>query len=228
MAPPSRKHSSRLFSFLSFAFFLFIALIFLCPPAVSAQDKKSEYGTVIGIGTSFFLFLSLLFLSLMWFIFRLGNNVRGVHRALILTLLTSFFICYKVIRVLRACLVSDLWICPLSDSFSLPFFSVQRGGRVEIIANDQGHRITPSWVAFTDEERLYALSFFSPYLPPRAYPETRIGDSAKNAFHSNPVNTVFDAKRLIGRKIEEPELQRDLKHWWVRFSCLVRFGLIYF
>jgi len=72
--------------------------------------------------------------------------------------------------------------------------AVQRGGRVEIIANDQGHRITPSWVAFTDEERL-------------------IGDSAKNAFHSNPTNTVFDAKRLIGRKIEEPDLQRDMKHW---------------
>ncbi|KAG6331821.1 hypothetical protein ID866_7266 [Astraeus odoratus] len=71
---------------------------------------------------------------------------------------------------------------------------VQRGGRVEIIANDQGHRITPSWVSFTDEERL-------------------VGDSAKNAFHSNPQNTVFDAKRLIGRKLDEQEVQRDMKHW---------------
>ncbi|KAJ8473540.1 hypothetical protein ONZ51_g7803 [Trametes cubensis] len=71
---------------------------------------------------------------------------------------------------------------------------VQRGGRVEIIANDQGHRITPSWVSFTDEERL-------------------VGDSAKNAFHSNPENTVFDAKRLIGRKYDDPEVQRDMKHW---------------
>ncbi|KAI0717757.1 heat shock protein 70 [Cerioporus squamosus] len=71
---------------------------------------------------------------------------------------------------------------------------VQRGGRVEIIANDQGHRITPSWVSFTDEERL-------------------VGDSAKNAFHSNPENTVFDAKRLIGRKFDDPEIQRDQKHW---------------
>ncbi|KAI0656280.1 heat shock protein 70 [Cubamyces menziesii] len=70
---------------------------------------------------------------------------------------------------------------------------VQRGGRVEIIANDQGHRITPSWVSFTDEERL-------------------VGDSAKNAFHSNPENTVFDAKRLIGRKYDDPEVQRDMKH----------------
>ncbi|KIM81916.1 hypothetical protein PILCRDRAFT_820786 [Piloderma croceum F 1598] len=71
---------------------------------------------------------------------------------------------------------------------------VQRGGRVEIIANDQGHRITPSWVSFTDEERL-------------------VGDSAKNAFHSNPANTVFDAKRLIGRKMDEADLKKDMRHW---------------
>ena len=71
---------------------------------------------------------------------------------------------------------------------------VQRGGRVEIIANDQGHRITPSWVSFTDEERL-------------------VGDAAKNAYHSNPENTVFDAKRLIGRKVDDPEVKRDMKHW---------------
>ncbi|KAG1777863.1 heat shock protein 70 family [Suillus placidus] len=71
---------------------------------------------------------------------------------------------------------------------------VQRGGRVEIIANDQGHRITPSWVSFTDDERL-------------------VGDSAKNAFHSNPTNTVFDAKRLIGRKMDDLELKRDMKHF---------------
>ncbi|KAG8773824.1 ATPase with role in protein import into the ER [Serendipita sp. 397] len=56
---------------------------------------------------------------------------------------------------------------------------VQRGGRVEILANDQGNRITPSWVGFGEEERL-------------------IGDAAKNAFATNPENTVFDAKRLIG------------------------------
>ena len=72
--------------------------------------------------------------------------------------------------------------------------SVQRGGRVEIIANDQGHRITPSWVSFTDDERL-------------------VGDAAKNAYHSNPKNTVFDAKRLIGRKTEEKEVKADMKHW---------------
>ncbi|KAH7902922.1 putative heat shock protein 70, partial [Hygrophoropsis aurantiaca] len=59
-----------------------------------------------------------------------------------------------------------------------------------IIANDQGHRITPSWVSFTDDERL-------------------VGDSAKNAFHSNPVNTVFDAKRLIGRKMDDLEFKHE-------------------
>ncbi|KAM5531093.1 hypothetical protein V8D89_015258 [Ganoderma adspersum] len=72
--------------------------------------------------------------------------------------------------------------------------AVKRGSRVEIIANDQGHRITPSWVGFSDDERL-------------------IGDSAKNAFHSNPQNTIFDAKRLIGRKFDDPDLQKDMKHW---------------
>ncbi|KZV96951.1 heat shock protein 70 [Exidia glandulosa HHB12029] len=71
---------------------------------------------------------------------------------------------------------------------------VSKGGRIEIIANDQGHRITPSWVSFTEDERL-------------------VGDAAKNAFHSNPRNTVFDAKRLIGRKFDDREVQADRKHW---------------
>ena len=71
---------------------------------------------------------------------------------------------------------------------------VQRGGKVEIIANDQGNRITPSWVAFTEDERL-------------------IGDAAKNQAPQNPTNTVFDAKRLIGRNYEDPDVQRDMKHW---------------
>jgi len=73
-------------------------------------------------------------------------------------------------------------------------FSVQRGGKVEIIANDQGNRITPSWVAFTEEERL-------------------VGDAAKNQAPQNPENTVFDAKRLIGRNFDDPDVKRDQKHW---------------
>jgi heat shock protein 1/8 len=66
--------------------------------------------------------------------------------------------------------------------------------RVEIIPNDQGNRTTPSYVAFTDEERL-------------------IGDAAKNQVALNPQNTVFDAKRLIGRKFSDPSVQADMKHW---------------
>lgn len=67
-------------------------------------------------------------------------------------------------------------------------------GKVEIIANDQGNRTTPSYVAFTDTERL-------------------IGDAAKNQVAMNPSNTVFDAKRLIGRKFEDATVQADMKHW---------------
>jgi len=67
-------------------------------------------------------------------------------------------------------------------------------GKVEIIANDQGNRTTPSYVAFTDTERL-------------------IGDAAKNQVAINPTNTVFDAKRLIGRDFADANVQSDMKHW---------------
>lgn len=72
--------------------------------------------------------------------------------------------------------------------------AVWQNNRVEIIANDQGNRTTPSYVSFTDEERL-------------------IGDAAKGNAASNPTNTVFDAKRLIGRRFGEPSVQSDMKHW---------------
>ncbi|KAL0358861.1 UNVERIFIED_CONTAM: Luminal-binding protein 5 [Sesamum angustifolium] len=68
---------------------------------------------------------------------------------------------------------------------------VYKNGHVEIIANDQGNRITPSW-GFTDNERL-------------------IGEAAKNQAAVNPERTVFDVKRLIGRKFEDKEVQRDMK-----------------
>ncbi len=71
---------------------------------------------------------------------------------------------------------------------------VWQNDRVEIIANDQGNRTTPSYVGFTDTERL-------------------IGDAAKNQVAMNPTNTVFDAKRLIGRKFSDASVQADIKHW---------------
>jgi len=69
---------------------------------------------------------------------------------------------------------------------------IYKKGRVEIIANDQGSRITPSWVAFTDTERL-------------------VGEAAKNQGAINPTNTVFDVKRLIGRRFDDEHVQRDAK-----------------
>jgi L1 cell adhesion molecule like protein len=69
---------------------------------------------------------------------------------------------------------------------------IYRSGNVEIIANDQGNRTTPSVVAFSESERL-------------------IGESAKNQSARNPQNTIFDAKRFIGRKFNEPSVQKDIK-----------------
>jgi heat shock protein 1/8 len=71
---------------------------------------------------------------------------------------------------------------------------VWQNDRVEIIANDQGNRTTPSYVAFTETERL-------------------IGDAAKSQAAMNAHNTVFDAKRLIGRKFTDAGVQADMKHW---------------
>jgi heat shock 70kDa protein 1/2/6/8 len=71
---------------------------------------------------------------------------------------------------------------------------VWQNGKVDIIANECGNRITPSYVSFTADERL-------------------IGDAAKSAIASNPSNTVFDAKRLIGKKYSDSQVQSDMKHF---------------
>ena len=71
---------------------------------------------------------------------------------------------------------------------------VWQNGGVEIISNDQGNRTTPSYVAFTESERL-------------------IGDPAKSQCSSNPENTVFDVKRLIGKKFNDETVQNDAKHF---------------
>jgi len=72
---------------------------------------------------------------------------------------------------------------------------IYKNGRVEIIANDQGNRTTPSYVAFTDNN------------------ERLIGDAAKNQSTTNPTNTVYDVKRMIGRKFDDPIVQSDRKLW---------------
>ena len=71
---------------------------------------------------------------------------------------------------------------------------IYQNGKVEIIANDQGNRTTPSYVSFTDEERL-------------------VGDAAKSSVSSNPLNTVYDAKRLMGKKFNDSTVQSDMKHF---------------
>jgi L1 cell adhesion molecule like protein len=76
---------------------------------------------------------------------------------------------------------------------------VWQNDQVEIVANDQGNRTTPSYVAFTDTERL-------------------IGDAAKSQVSMNPYNTVFDAKRLIGRKFSDSSVQTDIKHFPFKVS----------
>ena len=72
--------------------------------------------------------------------------------------------------------------------------AIFKNGAVEIIANDQGNRVTPSYVAFTDSERL-------------------VGDAAKTQAALNPANTVYDAKRLIGRRYSDKHVQEDMKLW---------------
>lgn len=72
--------------------------------------------------------------------------------------------------------------------------AVCQNGRIKIVPNDQGDRTNPSYVAFTKTGRLF-------------------GEAAKDQADTNPSNTVFDVKRLIGRKFDDPKLPEDMKFW---------------
>ena len=86
--------------------------------------------------------------------------------------------------------------------------AIWKNSTVEIIANDQGNRTTPSYVSFSENERV-------------------IGEAAKNQATSNFKNTIFDVKRLIGRKFSDEGVQSDMKHFPFKIvNALVRLSII--
>merc|ERR1719247_3171 len=121
-------------------------------------------------------------------------------------MMRTFFLAFAAIAIVAVCLVSEgvraeeekeekvgtVIGIDLGTTYSC--VGVYKAGRVEIVANDQGNRITPSYVAWDGADRL-------------------IGDGAKNQATINPENTVFDAKRLIGRNFRDKTVQKDMKMW---------------
>ncbi|KAH7841757.1 hypothetical protein Vadar_033956 [Vaccinium darrowii] len=119
-----------------------------------------------------------------------GSWRRGGGSLIVLAIV--FFGCLSAIAIAKeeATKLGTVIGIDLGTTYSC--VGVYKNGHVEIIANDQGNRITPSWVGFSDSERL-------------------IGEAAKNQAAVNPERTIFDVKRLIGRKFEDKEVQKDMK-----------------
>ncbi|CAN0901995.1 Luminal-binding protein 4 [Linum grandiflorum] len=120
----------------------------------------------------------------------MADSSGGAHRLIIFAFLLLGCLFAIPIAKVEAIPLGTVIGIDLGRTYSS--VAIQQMGHVKIIANEQGNRITPSWVAFTDSDRL-------------------IGEAAKNQTAVNPERTIFDVKRLIGRKFDDEEVQKAMK-----------------